>query len=689
MNKEILVVPSGIRYISDWKDYNLDNYQFPHILNKTITGCGFTEYCINNYQNLILISPRKMLLENKKKQHPELYYFKNEFEKYVNFDSDVSYFPKSIKSGFSVYLNSTKGLLEDQDKIKSIILESKEKLKEYVIYCAIKKKPCKIIVTYDSFRHVKETLNSIDVLSRFQVVVDEFQSFMIDAKFKSDTELEVLYQLQDLQKVCFVSATPMLDKYLDFLDEFKNLPYFEMDWESAEPGRVIKSRLEVKYIKRSLNEEMKKVINQYLSGKFERFRFLDPSGIPAEIESKEATFFVNSVRSICTIIKTIGLSIDQCNILCARTSENEEKVRKAFGLTKKDLSEIGISSVIGSIPGRGEAHKMFTFCTRTVYLGADFYSTNSRTFVFSDSNIDCLSVDISMDLEQILGRQRLDENPWKNSATLFVKVSDKVNSPEEFREYINQKIEKTNDLLRAYNNNSGDIRIMNSLAETYEYSAKTRKYQSDYVAVNRHSGKIMVPVFNNLMLVSEQRTFEIQQIDYRDRFTVFNSIKDRGLETTSEIINSYLSEFNSITTFEDKLKYIQKAELELDSYELELFLDQIEPRKFKDYYKVFGSAKLKALKYREADILKEWNSLVNNFYTQSDVSSQIYMNFIVGNSYSSSEVKKTLKRIYEICNYQKTPKATDLSEYFETKETKIVDSEGKKSRGIKLLNKKL
>lgn len=68
---------------------------------------------------------------------------------------------------------------------------------------------------------------------------------------------------------------------------------------------------------------------------------------------------------------------------------------------------------------------MFTLCTRTVYLGADFYSTCARSFIFSDANIDCLSVDISLDLPQILGRQRLDCNPWKNCAELYYKLNTK------------------------------------------------------------------------------------------------------------------------------------------------------------------------------------------------------------------------------------------------------------------------
>ena len=55
MEKHKIVVPKGIRYIGEvdpetlqkvWLDYDLELYDFPHILNKKLTGCGHTEYCI-------------------------------------------------------------------------------------------------------------------------------------------------------------------------------------------------------------------------------------------------------------------------------------------------------------------------------------------------------------------------------------------------------------------------------------------------------------------------------------------------------------------------------------------------------------------------------------------------------------------------------------------------------------------
>ena len=68
MQRNTIIVPKGIRYISEWEDFKLNN--FPHILDKKIPGCGFTEYCITNNQNIILATKRKILLENKEAQHP-------------------------------------------------------------------------------------------------------------------------------------------------------------------------------------------------------------------------------------------------------------------------------------------------------------------------------------------------------------------------------------------------------------------------------------------------------------------------------------------------------------------------------------------------------------------------------------------------------------------------------------------
>ena len=99
MEKHVLEVPAGIRYMTDWAKledgYGLDKYQFPHIVNKQITGCGFTEYCLTYPGlNVIICSPRRILLENKEDQHQgEVFYYRNNLQGYkkseADFDKDI------------------------------------------------------------------------------------------------------------------------------------------------------------------------------------------------------------------------------------------------------------------------------------------------------------------------------------------------------------------------------------------------------------------------------------------------------------------------------------------------------------------------------------------------------------------------------------------------------------------------
>lgn len=80
MIKDEKFVPYGIQFISDW-----DDYEFPRgrhlIVDKGVTGCGYTEYCLKPQTgNVVLCSPRKLLLENKAEQHegdPNILYLEN------------------------------------------------------------------------------------------------------------------------------------------------------------------------------------------------------------------------------------------------------------------------------------------------------------------------------------------------------------------------------------------------------------------------------------------------------------------------------------------------------------------------------------------------------------------------------------------------------------------------------------
>ena len=679
MNKTKIIVPRGIRYINEWPNFNLPD--FPSIIDKQITGCGFTEFCLCNDQNVILVSPRKILLENKEEQHKgEVFYATTGLEKQVDFEKDLTKSNRKL---------SKKDLEQESERKKEEISLAIQKLKsnvwDYWLRCTLNNTPCKILVTYDSFRHVKEVLSS--VLSSFQIVVDEFQSIFVDSKFKSSTEIEFLHYIQDVQKLTFVSATPMIDKYLDMLDEFKDLPFYELDWESEEPTRVLRPKLIVHSCSRSIIPAANKIIQNYLNKEFET-TLINIDGELKEVVSQEAVLYVNSVKNICDIIKGNNLTLENTNVLCSKTSDNEDKVRAAFGLKKQDLKSKGVKSVIGSIPTKGEKHKMFTLCTRTVYLGADFYSTNARTFIFSDANIDSLTVDITLDLPQILGRQRLDENPWKNRADLYYKTINKDNkiTKQESDEIIEKKKKKTENLLSVYSSAPEEAR--HDLSETYQYVAKAANYKNDYVAVNEHAGKDLVPVFNNLMMVSDMRCYEIQQIDYADRFRVFNSlndsVKDEDFSKLVQIIH-HIERWKA--NFTDKMKYLYS--LDLDPESIRLVLDNLADPNYSKYYYSIPKERAGTLGYQKGNLEKEYNNIKSYNSNSESIIGEIKTRFVIGEKYSKSEIKEILRLIYESNGYNKTPKATELANYFELKECLIPNKiTGKRDRGFEIIKLK-
>lgn len=85
MNHFKINIDPGIEYILDWKDQN-GGYKIEHylpqgkiVLNKVVTGCGITSWCLKNNDHTILVSPRVRLCQNKcqqlNKEKCHCYYF--------------------------------------------------------------------------------------------------------------------------------------------------------------------------------------------------------------------------------------------------------------------------------------------------------------------------------------------------------------------------------------------------------------------------------------------------------------------------------------------------------------------------------------------------------------------------------------------------------------------------------------
>ena len=666
MEKHVIKVPKGIRYIGDWEGFYDEFPNCPHIMDKTITGCGFTEWCLTNNFNVILCSPRNILLDNKAEQHPgEVYRLVNSyFDRELDVDKDTT---------------RIKPISENEPKEKKpeeiqqeIIQENQSAYKrinqELDIYFNDRNiKPKKILVTYDSFHILKDVLKDRGILGAFYVIVDEFQSIFTDARFKSSTELEFVEQLQDIEKVCYLSATPMMDKYLEDIPEFANLPYYCLDWKSKDETRVIKPKLTVKLV-RSIYEPAKREIDNYRAGNLKKHYTKDENGNIKVIESKEVVFYMNSVWNIIQLINKCELRPEETNILCAKTEKNERQIK----------NKLGEMWNIGRVPTKNEPRKMFTLCTRTVYLGADFYSDNARSIILSDANVDCLAVDISLDLPQILGRQRLWENPWKNEADFYYKAlsdknKDKI-SQEQFDARIKEKMDRTAKKLRNW-----EVAEFKDVAtEDLKKVIKAENYKDDYVGINTRGGK---PTINTLVKIAEQRAFDIQQVEYADRFSVINTMENIDTEGASAEATAFFIEYDKLKTIHDKLKWLCEADLSDGGREKVESMIDAEIKSFLS----LGKERLKSLGYHVTKVKKD---LDIQSFTKDNLEKTIYSEFKVGDRIIKADLKERLAKIYDKLQYQKTPKATDLSEWFEIKPVSITIDSGKRVNGFELLKKK-
>lgn len=648
MNKIDIIVPEGVKFISEWEGYNLPTGH--SIVSKGVTGCGYTELALRNKDNVILCSPRKMLLENKRRQHIK--------DKNILYLENTSMEDSSKKS-------KEGGEESNYDDIREQFYDRASK---HILDCQLMKKPVKFMVTYDSAHHLINYLQEANMLSYFFTVVDEFQSIFVDAFFKAEVENNFL--TSDLQKcpnVIFLSATPVLDKYLDMIDEFKNLPFYQLDWSKT--GWVETLQLQQRRVK-SLNSEINKIIREYKDGKFP---VIVPEGEGKVYTSTEAVFFVNSVLEIRRAITTNKLNPEEVNILCAKTEENIKLLKK-------------IKHQIGEIPLEGEKHKMFTFCTSTVYMGADFYSTCASTFVFADPNLQHLALDISVDLPQIAGRQRLRENPFKNNITIFYKIlrEDEAISRENFDKVQEVRRIKTLSVLDSF---SGlDEWAQKSMVEAYEDHVLRSKYSKSFIGLGPDNGL----VYNRLVEISNERAWEIQQDDYKDQISVTKKLIQVSKNYPEEYKFQYETEVSEFVRQFFALRYFHK-QLELfcefmdNNWDNQFIHESVKHKitdiRFWNYYNYFGTDKCRAMKYQDGNLSRALMESLRG----GDLRSSVLNNFEVGKRYDFKYIKDKLSSIYTGLGLSKPPKATDLSEWFELKKAMLVDENKKRVNGYEIL----
>lgn len=182
MNKIEIQMPENVRYMSDASDtlYNSLPMHGKYILDKSLTGCGGTEFFINSGRPLVLVSPRTGVLLNKSQQHPECHLFRD------NAKCDINV----LKDNLRRYLDRPVDISGPNP-------------------------PTIILVTLDSAKHVINELKFRKTIGQYLFLIDEFHCLVNDAAFKGNVDLEFLMMLDaEAKNICYMSATPIDETYL-------------------------------------------------------------------------------------------------------------------------------------------------------------------------------------------------------------------------------------------------------------------------------------------------------------------------------------------------------------------------------------------------------------------------------------------------------------------------------------------
>ena len=638
MKKITIKVPLGIKYISEFKDlYNNIPTNGHYILNKKVCGCGATELYLGCDKKCILASPRKNLLYNKYSQH-----LSDNFHLFrYNGDKDKYFSNGSISSSETVTY--------------------KENLRDY-----IKNGGTKILTTYDSIKHIREILIELgENLEEWEVTVDEFQVMFYDCHFKATTEYEFYKHLQGFPNVVFLSATPFLEEYLDQLDFFKSMTMYELEWPRT---MVEKPKVNMTKTSKNITKLCEGIIDKYRNGKGET-TLVDGK----EYRSKEAILYINSVKDIVKVIKALKIKPEEVNIICSSTPENISKL--------KELSKaMGMEYKIGDIPGKGDTHKMFTFCTSTVYVGADFYSDNAYTYIFANPKVESLTIDVSVDIQQIIGRQRLDSNPFKNMATLYFNTKASDMTEEAFNESIRLKNEKTNRQIENFNSAPHKEDFIEGLN-------KKPNHKENYCCISKDEKGNQVIEKNTLIELAERRAWEISNKIFNNDLSMFTALSvnmnvTKDTDSDDSEVKVMFQKWNEMKSFKDRAFFYCEACKDIPEV-----LDKCSfiPTKYKEYHEALGEEGMKELGWREDYIKNAIAPIPFEQRPNDKIMERLRAKLEIGKFYTKTEIKELLCNIFKELELKGKPSASDISFYIDCEE-KSKRMDGKKVVGYHVIS---
>lgn len=374
--------------------------------------------------------------------------------------------------------------------------------------------------------------------------------------------------------------------------------------------------------------------------------------------------FLNSVTNIVNIVKNTKLKPEQVNIIVANNEDNDEIIKK-----------LGKGFTNGTIPLKGDPHKLITLCTFIAYMGADFYSTNASTFVISDCNRPNTSVDIATELAQIAGRQRLDSNPFRYHLFFIYNTNVEETTVEEFEQAMADKQTLTREEV-DYLNKAPEVLKQKFIRDNIR-NRKILGYSETYTMYDEATQAF---ICNKLAQISDRFAFDVQQYNYQNGLLVRKQLEETGKFDLAgnqgfEVYRECVVQSITNTAFIERMKAYCDYK-DLDSFASRAVANNMANKypELSIYYDTLGSDKIRALSYQESKLKDEYSFVTK----QANISHKVAMLFPDGAKVPKLELKARLQMIYDELGLKKKAKATDITSFgYEVKDVKIPTNDGR------------
>jgi len=588
-------------------------------VNKKITGCGGTTLVLRNNIDYIVLVPYVNLLKSKVADNEHI--------------DTISL----IKRG---------GEWIDNDEEISELLSDHSK-------------PRKIICTFDSLPSLMRIKGFVP--SQFKLLVDEAHTLVNLGSFKAPKCEYILQNYTKFKSYVFLTATPTKREY--FPDLISHLDLCTIEWDNVRAVKFNLQRLEKGV---SINNALFNLCLSYLLGR----------------EEGNAHIFYNSVKEITQVMawlsKIVGkdgkpiFNRKDIRLICSKSPRNERKLDTKLGAW--GLVDDVVEKPVGKL----------NFYTSTMFEGADIYDTKGKTYIIINGLRDYTKIDFAVLVPQICGRLR--DSEYNESINILLSNVPEVASctKDEWQSNVLTKIKGSNDLLEALNSpeNQSKPAVVKALLDSIG--------KDPYIFFNEETNKFYV---SDVALKSELQSFEAMEATYVVRdvegvdhntsgfsasFRELLTDESKQIQFTSPIsgMSKLLSGYQS---FSETMKEYVDAREKPD----EQIYTLIDARNkiFGTYFDALGSEKIKALRYREKDI----TTLYEANFAASDNKRTIQARLGLRNSdfISNAEAKERLRTIYEALEINKTPKASDLNDWYDIKPSKY-----KGVNGLIILNTK-